>query len=300
MMTPEELMQEVKRLQITARHIVTEVFAGEYSSAFKGRGMEFADVREYEPGDDVRTIDWNVTARAGRPFVKRFTEERELTVMLAVDLSGSERFGSERRMKQNVAAEVCAVIAFAALRNNDRVGLMVFTDEVEMFVPPAKGSRHVLRLVRDLLAYEPKRRGTDLDAAVSHLSRSLRRRSVIFMVSDFLAPSPAESLRMLKGKHDTTAVLVEDPREQQWPSAGLIELQDAESGRRFLVDAGSSRVRRAFEEAARVRRASLLESFGKLGIDSLAVSTRAGDDRHPAYVHELMMFFRKRERRRSA
>jgi len=299
-MTPEELLQEVKRLQITARHIVTEVFAGEYSSAFKGRGMEFADVREYEPGDDVRTIDWNVTARAGKPFVKRFTEERELTVMLAVDLSGSERFGSERRMKQNVAAEVCAVIAFAAMRNNDRVGLMVFTDEVELFVPPAKGSRHVLRLVRELLAYKPKNKGTNLDTAVNHMARSLKRRSVIFVVSDFLTASPAESLRILKGKHDTTAILVEDPREQKWPSAGLIELEDPETGRRFLIDAGSGRVRRAYELAALARRNELLGSFGRLGIDTLAVSTRAGDDRHPAYVHELMMFFRKRERRRSA
>jgi len=297
-MTPNELMHEVKRLQITARHAVTEVFAGEYSSAFKGRGMEFADVREYEPGDDVRTIDWNVTARVGRPFIKRFTEERELTIMLAVDLSGSERFGSERLRKQQVAAEVCAVVAFAAMRKNDRVGLMVFTDAVELFVPPAKGSRHTLRLVRELLAFEPRSVGTNLRAAADHLVHSLTRRSVVFFVSDFLAPDPAGALRILSRKHDATAVIVEDPREHSWPSAGLVELEDAETGRRLVVDAGSPRVRRSFAAAAAERRRTTMDALARAGMDTLRVSTHTGPDSRPAYVHDLMQFFRRRERRR--
>lgn len=298
-------MRQVRRLQITARHAVTEVFAGEYSSAFKGRGMEFADVREYEPGDDVRFIDWNVTARTGRPFIKRFTEERELTIMLAVDMSASGSFTSEHAPKRQIAAEVCAIIAFAALRKNDRVGLIVFTDEVELYIPPAKGSRHVLRIARELLAYQPRRRETNLKVAADRLVNSLKRRSVVFIVSDFLqttkgSTTGADALRVLAGKHDTTAVIVEDPRERAWPKAGLIELEDAETGERRLVDAGSPRVRRAFEIAAQTRRRTLIDSLSKRGIDCLPVSTHLGSDKRPSYIHELMMFFRRREVRRSA
>lgn len=298
-------MREVRRLQITARHAVTEVFAGEYSSAFKGRGMEFADVREYEPGDDVRFIDWNVTARTGKPFIKRFTEERELTIMLAVDMSASGSFTSEDAPKRKIAAEVCAIIAFAALRKNDRVGLLVYTDEVELYIPPGKGSRHVLRIARELLGYEPRRRGTDQRAAADRLVHVLGRRSVVFVVSDFVsatrdATPAAEALRVLAGKHDTTAVIVEDPRERRWPSAGLVELEDAETGERRLVDSGSVRVRRAFESEARRRRQALLDGLSKRGVDCLSVSTHLGPDRKPSYVHDLVMFFRRRELRRSA
>ncbi len=304
-MTPQELMREVRRLQITARHAVTEVFAGEYSSAFKGRGMEFADVREYEPGDDVRFIDWNVTARTGRPFIKRFTEERELTIMLAVDMSASGGFGSEGASKRRVAAEVCAIIAFAALRKNDRVGLLIYTDEVEMYVPPAKGSRHVLRIARELLGYQPGRRGTSLKVAADRLVHALKRRSVVFVVSDFVsaqrgAISAGDAMRGLAGKHDTTAIIVQDRREQAWPGVGLIELEDAETGERRLVDAGSARVRRAFESASGEQRRVLLESLARRGVDCLTVSTQLGTDRRPSYVHDLMTFFRRRELRRSA
>src|SRR4051812_26299740 len=221
-MLTDELMREVRRLQVRTRRRVEGLFAGEYHSAFKGRGIEFADVREYEPGDDVRSIDWNVTARTGRTFIKRFTEERELTVILAVDLSGSGTFGSSGKSKSRTAVELAAVLALAAATNNDRVGLLIFTDQVELFLPPRKGRTHLLRLLRELLNFGPRSRGTDVAGAVDHLSRMLRKRALVFLVSDFLAPPFERELRLASKKHELIAVSIADPRETEMPKAGLI------------------------------------------------------------------------------
>ncbi|MDX2114626.1 MAG: DUF58 domain-containing protein [Planctomycetota bacterium] len=305
-MITEELMKKVRQLEIATRRSVSEVFAGEYSSAFRGRGMEFSEVREYQPGDDIRTIDWNVTARQNTPFVKRYVEERELTVMLAVDLSASGAFGSSDRTKREAAAELSGVVAFAATRNNDKVGLVAFTDRVELHVPPAKGTRHVLRIMRELLEFTPRpRAGTDPESALDFLGRVLRRHAIIFLVSDFLLPDAAwdrapgragleTALRVMSRRHDVIAACMHDRRETALPPAGsgLIELQDAETGRRLLVDTSSRSVRRHFEEAARARRQRLAARLRRLGVDQLDVTVQEH------YVHALIELFRKREKRR--
>lgn len=291
-MTPAELAKQVRLLEITTRHAVTEVFAGEYSSAFKGRGVEFSDVREYQPGDDVRSIDWNVTARAGKPFIKRFTEERELSVVLAVDLSASGEFGSQKKSTRQLAVEAAAVLAFAAARKGDRVGLLIFTDRVEAYVPPKKGGRHALRLIRDLLAFEPTGRGTNLRAATDHLAKVTRRRSVMFFVSDFLGVNVQEGLGVLALKHDLIAVRVEDPRDRELPSAGMLEVIDPESGVRSAIDTSSRRVREAYAAAAVERDEETLRSIRRVGADDVTLST----DR--PYVHDLVELFHRREHRR--
>lgn len=290
-MSPAELARQVKQLEITTRHIVTEVFAGGYSSAFKGRGIEFADVREYQPGDDIRTIDWNVTARAGRPFIKRFVEERELSVMLAVDLSASGEFGSAEKSKRQVICEVAALLAFAAVRKGDRAGIMIFTDQVELHVPPRKGSRHALRLIRELLAFEPRSRGTRFIAVSDHLARVLRRRSLVFMISDFAAEDFEIAVSRIAPRHDVVAIDVTDPRDLELTAAGVIEIEDPESGRRELLDTSSRAVREEYRrrgEAELRRRAATL---ARLGIDRLNLSSAS------PYVHDLVEFFQRRERR---
>jgi uncharacterized protein (DUF58 family) len=226
-MIPKEILKKIRRLQIVTNRVVSDVFAGEYLSVFKGRGMEFNEVREYQPGDEERDIDWNVTARMGRPFVKKFVEERELTVMLLVDASASSRFGTRDRFKSELAAELCAVLAFSAIRNKDRVGLVIFTDRIEKFVPPGKGSRHVLRVIREVLYFRPQGRGTDISLALDYLNRVIRRRSVVFLVSDFLAAGFERALRVSARRHDLVALLVRDPREEELPPAGLVRLEDA-------------------------------------------------------------------------
>jgi uncharacterized protein (DUF58 family) len=290
-MSPAELAKQVKQLEITTRRIVTEVFAGEYSSAFKGRGMEFADVREYQPGDDVRSIDWNVTARAGRPFVKRFTEERELSVLLAVDLSGSGAFGTTEKTKRELCCEIAALLIFAAVKKGDRAGLLIFTDHVEQFVPPRKGSRHALRLIRELLAFEPEHAGTRFMSAAEHITHVLRRRSLVFMVSDFLAADLEPAVRRLAPRHDLVAIDMSDPRDLELAPAGLIDVEDPETGGTMLLDTSSRRVREAYRRAmldAAERRAQVLQ---RLGVDRLALTTAS------PYVHELVRFFKQRERR---
>jgi len=266
------------------------VFAGEYSSAFKGRGIEFADVREYQPGDDIRTIDWNVTARSGHPFVKRFTEERELSVLLAVDLSGSGAFGTAERSKRQLCCEVAALIAFAAVRKGDRAGLLIFTDRVELFIPPKKGSRHALRIVRELLAFEPTHVGTRFMAAAEHIGSILRRRSLIFMVSDFIASDLEPATRRLAPRHDLVAIDISDPRDFDLVPAGLLDVRDPESGHTMLLDTSSRRVRDAYAAAMSSAAAERAELLQKLGIDRLALTTAQ------PYVHELVQFFKRRER----
>ena len=252
-MLPPELMQQIRRIQIRTNRAINDLLAGQYESVFKGQGMEFKEVREYVPGDDVRQIDWNVTARTGHPHVKVLAEERELTVMLMVDMSGSGRFGSVNRFKNELAAELCAVLAFAAIRNNDKVGLVIFTEDVELYVPPKKGRQHVLRVIREVLFFEPARSGTNIPAALQYLNRVVTRRAVVFLVSDFMAEDYETPLRIAGRRHDLIAVTVTDPREEVLPDAGLIAVRDTETGRELVVDSSDAEVRRQYALAARAR-----------------------------------------------
>lgn len=289
-MIPKEILQAVKAIEIRTRLIVTNVFAGEFGSVFKGRGMEFAEVREYLPGDDVRSIDWNVTARTGVPHVKKFIEERDQTVMFLVDASRSLDFGSVRRMKGEIAAEIAAVLAFSAIRNNDKVGAIVFTDRIELFIPPKKGKKHVLRVIREMLYFRPESRGTDVGGALEYLSRVVRRKAVVFLVSDFLSADYSRPLRVANRRHDLVAITFTDPREDELPPVGLIHLVDAETGRERLVDSSSAPVREAFRARRRQAREERQRLFRRYRVDSIDVST----DR--SYLEPLIAFFRRRER----
>ncbi|MBN1674400.1 MAG: DUF58 domain-containing protein [Kiritimatiellae bacterium] len=290
-MIPKELARKIRYLEIYTSKAVNDVLAGEYESTFKGQGMEFEEVREYQPGDEVRSIDWNVTARMGRPYVKRFVEERELTVIFLVDLSASGAFGSTRRMKNEVAAELCALLAFAAIKNNDNVGLIVFTDSVEMFVPPAKGVSHVLRLIRELLNFKPKQALTNIAEGLDYLGRVTTKRCVVFLVSDFLGEGYEKSMRVLGRRHDLIAVSVADPREIRVPNVGLVELEDAETGERVVIDTGSLAVRKRYEQLGHAQAGRLRELFRSMDVDHIEVMTDQD------YVLNLVRFFRTRERR---
>ena len=290
-MIPHEVIRQIRRLQLKARRAVESLMGGEYHSVFKGSGIAFDEVREYQPGDDIRSIDWNVTARMGHPFVKRFIEERELTVMLLVDVSGSQQFGTLAQQKREVAAELAAVLAFSAVSNNDRVGLIQFTDQVERFVPPRKGTRHVLRLIRDVLFFQPVRRGTSLREGLDFLNRVLRRRVIVFLMSDFLDDNFERAYKRAGRRHDLVSVRITDPREEALPAVGLVQLEDCETGARRLVDTGSRAVRRHFEEAARKRREDMLQLARAAGTDLIEVSTDGG------HLDALLRFFRLRERR---
>ena len=290
-MISKELAKKIRFIQIYTSKAVNDVLAGEYHSVFKGRGMEFDEVREYTPGDEIRTIDWNVTARVGHPYVKRYVEERELTVMFVVDLSASGTFGSTEKRKNEVAAELCALLAFSAIKNNDKVGLIVFTDVIELYIPPKKGLSHVLRLIRDLLDFKPRQTRTDIGQALDYLGRVSHRRAVVFLVSDFQAEGYEKRLRVVARRHDLIAVSITDPREARLPNVGLVELEDAETGERVLIDTGSERVRRQYEKAGRGRADGLAEMFRSGGIDHIRLES--GRD----YVRDLVGFFRMRERR---
>lgn len=290
-MIPKEILDKVRLIEIQTRSVVNELFAGEYHSVFKGRGMEFAEVREYQQGDDVRSIDWNVTARVGTPFVKVYDEERELTVMLVVDASASGAFGSEGQMKGEVGVEISALLAFSAIKNNDRVGLLIFTDEVEVFIPPKKGRKHVLRVIRELLYFQPHGRGTSIAGALEYLERVLHRRSVVFMLSDFLDADYQRALQLVARRHDLIAVNLVDPRERQLPDVGFISLQDAESGRQLLVDTRNPRVRERFAEERRGEEEERSRTFRKLGIDEIFINSAE------SYIEPLVQFFRTRMRR---
>ena len=290
-MLPREVIRQIRRLQLRARRAVEDLLGGEYHSVFKGTGIAFEEVREYQPGDDVRGIDWNVTARMGHPFVKRFVEERELTVMLLIDCSASNEFGTRLQQKREVAAELAAVLAFSAISNNDKVGLIAFTDRVERFVPPRKGTRHVLRLIRDVLFFQPKHRGTSLREGLDYLNRVLHRRAIIFLLSDFLDRDFEKSLKRTGRRHDLIAIRISDPREQELPAVGLLELEDAETGERLLVDTASRQVREAFARAARQRQESLRQLARQARIDLVDVSTDG------SHLDALIRFFKLRERR---
>ncbi|NOK31823.1 DUF58 domain-containing protein [Corallococcus exercitus] len=293
-MLPKDLIRRIRKLEIRTRKVVSDMLAGQYHSVFKGRGMAFSEVRQYQPGDEIRFIDWNVTARMNEAFIKVFTEERELTVMLLVDVSASNEFGSKDRTKAEVAAEVAAQIAFSAIANNDRVGLILFSDRVEKVVPPRKGRMHVLRLVSDILTFKPKGHGTDLSAGLTYLTQVSKRKAVTFLVSDFMATGYEKPLRLVGRKHDLVPVVIEDPLEQRFPSHGLVEMEDPETGERFVVDTSSTAVRGKFMRAMQAQRDERRKLFKKLELDH--VELRAGDDHGKA----LANFFRARARRMAA
>jgi uncharacterized protein (DUF58 family) len=290
-MLPKDIVKMVRRIEIRTNRLVNDVFSGQYHSVFKGKGMEFVDVREYQAGDDIRTIDWNVTARMGHPYVKTFEEERELTVMLLVDLSGSQSFGTVERFKVQMAAEISALLAFSAIKNNDKVGLLAFTDRVERFIPPKKGTQHVLRVIRELLYYKPKHKGTNVDAALSYFGRVMKRRSIAFLISDFYSPGFEKSLRVANKKHDVVALVLSDPREYSLPRVGYLRLKDAETGREFVINTSVKTLMSEFERGAVRRRDRLANTFRSTGVDFIELST----DR--PYSAALIKFFRARARR---
>lgn len=290
-MIPREILKQVRRIELSTRGLVNDVLSGEYHSVFKGRGMNFAEVREYQYGDDIRTIDWNVTARNGTPFVKIHEEERELTVMLVVDLSASGEFGTRGRFKGEVAVEICALLAFSAIKNNDKVGLIIFTDGVEKFVPPRKGRRHVLRVLRELLYHRPEGKGTDIAAALDYLNHVQRRRAVTFLVSDFQDENFEKPLAVAGRRHDLVAVRVHDERESELPPLGILALEDPETGERLLVDTSSATFRRRFAETAAARRTALDRRLRRSKVDVIDIETGEPYDR------PLMRFFRERARR---
>jgi uncharacterized protein (DUF58 family) len=290
-MIPLEVMKQIRRIQIRTSHMVNDILAGQYESVFKGRGMEFKEVREYVPGDEIRSIDWNVTARTGTPHVKLLAEERELTVMLLVDASGSGRFGSVGRFKNELAAELCAVLAFSAIKNNDKVGLIIFTNDIELYIPPSKGRKHVLRVIREVLFFTPKGSGTDIPGALHFLNGVTTRRAVAFLVSDFMADNYETALRIANRRHDVIAVSVTDPREEILPAVGLVSVRDTETNREITVNTSDEGVRKRYVMAAIERVKKREQVFMKTGVDAINVRT----DR--PYAAELYRFFRMRERR---
>ena len=290
-MLPKDILKMVRRIEIRTNRLVNDVFSGQYHSVFKGRGMEFVDVREYQSGDDIRTIDWNVTARMGHPYVKTFEEERELTVMLIVDVSASQSFGTVDRLKVQIAAELSALLAFSAIKNNDKVGLLAFTDRVEKFIPQKKGTQHVLRVIRELLYYKPEHKGTNVDAALSYFGRVMKRRSIAFLISDFYSSDFVKSLRVANKKHDVVALVLSDPKEYSLPRVGYVRLKEAETGRELLVNTGAGSLMGEYERIALRRRERLVNAFKSTGVDFIELSTEE------PYSGALIRFFRARARR---
>jgi len=300
---PREVLRQVREIELRMRGLVDTIFGGEYQSVFRGQGMEFKEVREYAAGDDVRHIDWNVTARMGHPYIKKHVEERELTVLLLLDLSGSEQFGTRTRFKAEAAAEVAAVLALSAVRNNDRVGLLIFTDRVEHVVPPRKGRRHVLRVIRDVLAFQPVGRGTDIAQALDYAARLLTHRSIIFVMSDFIVPAAngpgaagdegrlEKTLRTVSRRHDVVAVSIADHAEAALPRVGLLVLRDPETGAEIAVDTLRPRVRRDFERSVESEQGEVRRLFRRFGIDEIDIRT------DQTVARPLLAFFRRRERK---
>lgn len=290
-MLTKELLKQVRQIEIKTRGVVNEVFSGEYHSVFKGRGMEFSEVREYQMGDDIRSIDWNVTARFDHPFVKVFEEERELTVMLLVDLSGSLVFGSVDKTKQQIAAELSAVMAFSALKNNDKVGLILFTDEIEKFVPPKKGKSHILRIVREILSFEPQGNKTNLKGALEYFNHSVKKKSIAFLISDFIDEGYEKILKIVGKKHDLISMILEDPRENDLLNAGLIKFRDAETEEIRYLDTSNKKVQEHFKKKIAERKEFQNNLFLKSGVDSVNINIGS------SYVKPLIEFFKLREKR---
>jgi uncharacterized protein (DUF58 family) len=290
-MITSDAIKKIKKIQIITSRMATDAFAGHYLSAFKGRGLEFGELREYEAGDDIRFIDWNVTARMGRPYVKKFREERELTVLFMIDISASCRFGTRNSLKSQLAAEICSLLSFTALKNNDKIGLVLFTDRIEKFIPPQKGSRHVLRIIRDALYFKPEGNGTDISLALNYVGRILKRRIIIFMMSDFYASGFEKPLSVIARRHDIIVMTMNDPVEVDLPDAGILRLQDAETGKEYLIDTTDSRLRDQYRIHNLKRLDDRRRRLRSLRVDSVDIFTDV------PYLHPLIQFFRMRERK---
>lgn len=290
-METSELLKKVRKIEIKTRGLSNQIFSGEYHSAFKGRGMAFSEVREYQPGDDIRTIDWNVTARLNHPYVKVFEEERELTVMLLVDVSGSESFGTQKQLKQELITELCAVLAFSAIQNNDKIGVIFFSDQIEKFIPPKKGKSHILRIIRELIAFRPSHNGTNLREALRYFTNVIKKRSIAFVISDFMDEGFEDALKIANRKHDVVALRIYDKRETELPDVGLLHVQDAETGASRWINTSNPEVRRQYAVAAKTAELKLKEIFNKSGVDTASISTSE------SYVKPLMNLFKKRESR---
>ncbi|RKY36273.1 MAG: DUF58 domain-containing protein [Candidatus Omnitrophota bacterium] len=288
-MIHRDLLKKIRHIQIYTSRMVNDVFAGEYHSTFKGQGIEFEEVREYQPGDEIRSIDWNVTARMGRPFIKKFVEERELTVMLILDASASGQFGSEVKLKSELAAELCAVIAFSAIKNNDKVGLIIFTDRVEKYVPPKKGKRHVLQVIQEALSFKPQYKGTNINSALEFLSLVNKRKSVSFLISDFLSSGYKRALQIANKRHDIIAIAIGDQRERILPDVGIIELEDAETGEMLSVDTSDEHSRKMFNQFYLKQIEERNKLFRQIGVDVIAIETGK------PYLKPLLNFFKTRE-----
>ena len=290
-MIPKEIFQQIRRIEITTSRLVTDIFAGQYHSVFKGQGIEFEEVREYQAGDDIRAIDWNVTARTGRTYVKKFVEERELTVMILVDASRSNYFASVNKLKNQLAAEIAAVLALSAIRNNDRVGLIIFTDRIEKFIPARKGLKHVLRVIREVLYFRPEEHGTDLSQALEFLNKVMTKKTVSFIISDFLDKIEEKKLAVANKRHDLIAVVLNDPKEMELPNCGLIYLEDAEKAKTVLVDTSNTGIRRQYREKNLERLQRRQQIFRSTGVDYIDISTDS------SYADALVKFFLKRRHR---
>ncbi|MBF0217845.1 MAG: DUF58 domain-containing protein [Candidatus Omnitrophica bacterium] len=290
-MIPKEVITKLRRIQITTSRKVTDVFAGQYQSVFKGVGMEFSEVREYNPGDEIRSIDWNVTARMGHPFVKKFVEERQLTIIFLLDVSMSERFGTKDRLKSEVAAELCSALAFSAMKNNDKVGMMTFTDRVEKFIPPRKGVKHIMRVVSEALYNKPKGKGTDINMALRYLNQVLKRRAIVFIVSDFMAPDYKDLLGITNKKNDLIGAVIVDPAEAELPKAGVVRMHDAETGEIALIDTSKKKVREFYLKKVAAFSEERTKRFQAVNVDSIEIRT------DKSYVEPLIRFFKMRERR---
>jgi len=288
----KDLLKKVRKIEIKTRGLSNHLFSGEYHSAFKGRGMAFSEVREYQVGDEIRTIDWNVTARFNAPYVKVFEEERELTVMLLMDVSGSENFGTQNQQKQDLATELCAVLAFSAIQNNDKVGVIFFSDKIEKFIPPKKGRSHILMIIRELIAFQPENKGTNVAEALKYFTSVIKKKCTAFVISDFIAPEFESELKIANKKHDIIALKLYDKHEEEFPNLGLIPVKDEESGHIMWVNTGDKAVLDAFKWDAVKRNAALQDAFRRSGVDYTTIGT------HESYVKPLMTLFKKREGRR--
>jgi uncharacterized protein (DUF58 family) len=290
-MIPKEILSQIRKIEIRSGKLVNEIFAGQYSSVFKGRGMEFAEVREYMPGDDIRSIDWNVTARYGKPFIKKFVEERELTVILLVDASASQKFGTKDKLKSELTAELASVIAFSAIKNNDRVGMIIFTDRIEKVIRPKKGRNHILRLIREALYFKPSGKGTNLTLAMQYLNELWRRKAVVFLLSDFEDKNFESALKVTSKKHDLVAVRLQDPRETAIPETGIIEIENPETGKRMNIDTSDRFFMGEYFKRRQLQEQDLQKLFRKANIDAISVSTGT------SYIMPLIRFFKRREKR---
>tara|TARA_Y100000385_G_scaffold69732_1_gene69934 strand:+ start:2737 stop:3606 length:870 start_codon:yes stop_codon:yes gene_type:complete len=287
-METSDLLKKVRKIELKTRGLSNHIFAGEYHTAFKGRGMAFSEVREYQPGDDIRTIDWNVTARFNTPFIKVFEEERELTVMLIIDVSGSKNFGTQKQMKQELVTELSAVLAFSAIQNNDKIGVIFFSDKVEKFIPPKKGKSHILRIIRELIAFEPENKGTDIGEALRYFNNVIKRRAVCFVISDFMGNNFEAPLKIANKKHDVVTISINDKREEELPDIGLIQMKDAETGEVKWIDTGNKSIRQNYKKNYLRNKEEVNQLFKNSGVDSIQLRTDMD------YIKPLIQFFKRR------